>query len=34
MFNSTPTKFQIIIFASSDTSNVGDMSETKLAEHQ
>ena len=38
MFKSTPTQFQTIIFASSDTSNVGDldgdMSETKLTERQ
>ena len=37
-FKSTPTQFQTIIFASSDTSNVGDhdgdMSETKLTERQ
>ena len=33
-FKSTPTKFQTIIFASSDTPNVGDMSETKLTERQ
>jgi len=37
-FKSTPTQFQTIIFASSDTQNVGDhdgdMSETKLAERQ
>ena len=38
MFKSTPTQFQTIIFASSDTPNVGDydgdMSETKLSERQ
>ena len=38
MFKSTPTQFQTIIFASYDTSNVGDhdgdMSETKLTERQ
>ena len=38
MFKSTPTQFQTIIFASSDTPNVGDhdgdMSETKLTERQ
>ncbi len=37
-FKSTPTQFQTIIFASSDTSNVGDydgdMSEIKLTERQ
>ena len=33
-FKSTPTQFQTVIFASFDTPNVGDMSETKLAEHQ
>ena len=37
-FKSTPTQFQTIIFASSDTPNVGeyvgDMSETKLTERQ
>lgn len=33
-FKSTPTQFQTVIFASSDTPNVGDMSETKLAERQ
>ena len=37
-FKSTPTQFQTIIFASSNTSNVedsdGDMSETKLTERQ
>jgi len=38
MFKSTPTQFQTIIFASSDTLNVGDydgdMSEAKLTERQ
>lgn len=38
MFKSTPTQFQTIIFASSDTPNVGghdgDMTETKLTERQ
>lgn len=38
LFKSTPTQFQTIIFASSDTPNVGDhdgdMSETKLTERQ
>ena len=38
MFKSTPNQFQTIIFASSDTPNVGDhdgdMSETKLTERQ
>ena len=38
VFKSTPTQFQTIIFASSDTLNVGDhdgdMSETKLTERQ
>ena len=38
MFKSTPTQFQTIIFASSDTPNVGDhdgdMSEMKLTERQ
>ena len=38
IFKSTPTQFQTIIFASSNTSNVGDhdgdMSETKLTERQ
>ena len=37
-FKSAPTQFQTIIFASSDTPNVGDhdgdMSETKLTERQ
>ena len=38
LFKSTPTQFQTIIFASSDTpnvgDNVGDVSETKLTERQ
>lgn len=38
VFKSTPTQFQTIIFASSDSSNVGDnvgdMSETKFTERQ
>ena len=38
VFKSTPAQFQTIIFASSDTSNVGDhggdVSETKLTERQ
>ena len=34
MFKSTPTQFQTTIYASSDTPNVGDMSETKLTERQ
>ena len=38
VFKSTPTQFQTIIFATSDTPNVGDhdgdMSETKLTERQ
>ena len=33
-FKSTPTQFQTVIFASSDTPNVGDMSKTKLTERQ
>lgn len=33
-FKSTPTQFQTIIFASSDTTKVGDMSETKLTDRQ
>ena len=37
-FKSTPTQFQTVIFASSDTQNVGDhdgvMSETRLTERQ
>ena len=38
VFNSTPTQFQTIIYATSDTQNVGnydgDMSKTKLTERQ
>ena len=38
VFNSTPTQFQTIIYATSDTQNVGhnggDMTETKLTERQ
>ena len=38
VFKSTPTQFQTIIYATTDTQNVGDhdgdMSETKLAERQ
>ena len=38
MFKSTPTQFQTIIYATSDTQNVGDpdgdVSETKLTERQ
>ena len=38
VFKSTPTQFQTIIYATSDTQNVGDndgdMSETKLTERQ
>ena len=38
VFKSTPTQFLIIIYATSDTQNVGDhdgdMSETKLTERQ
>ena len=38
VFKSTPTQFQTIIFATSDTQNVGDsdgdVSEMKLTEHQ
>ena len=38
VFKSTPTQFQTIIFATSDTQNVGDsdgdMSETKFTERQ
>lgn len=33
-FKSTPAQFQTIIFASSDTTKVGDMSETKLTDRQ
>ncbi|MCD7848375.1 MAG: putative DNA binding domain-containing protein [Parabacteroides sp.] len=34
VFKSTPTQFQTTIFASTDMSDVGDMSETKLTERQ
>ena len=34
VFKSTPTQFQTIIYATSVTQNVGDMSETKLTERQ
>ena len=34
VFKSTPTQFQTIIYAASDTQNVGDVSETKLTERQ
>ena len=34
VFKSTSTQFQTIIFAAADTTNVGDMSETKLTERQ
>ena len=34
VFKSTPTQFQTIIYAATDTSNVGDMSEAKLTERQ
>lgn len=34
VFKSTPTQFQTIIFASTDMTNVGDMSETKVTERQ
>lgn len=34
VFKSTPTQFQTIIYATVDTQNVGDMSETKLTERQ
>ena len=34
VFKSTPAQFQTIIFASTDISNVGDMSEIKLTERQ
>ena len=34
VFKSTPTQFQTIIYATTDTQNVGDMSETKLTERQ
>lgn len=33
-FKSTPAQFQTTIYASADTSNVGDLSETKLTERQ
>ena len=33
-FKSTPTQFQTIIFASSDTQDVGDVSETKITVRQ
>lgn len=34
VFKSTPTQFQTIIFASADVTNVGDVTETKIAERQ
>ena len=34
MFKSTTSQFQTVIFASSDTPNDGDMTETKLTERQ
>ena len=34
VFKSTPTQFQTTIYVSTDTSDVGDMSETKLTERQ
>ena len=34
VFKSTPTQFQTIIYATSDSQNVGDMSEVKLTERQ
>lgn len=34
VFKSTPTQFQTVIYASTDTTNVGDMSEIKLTERQ
>lgn len=34
LFKSTPTQFQTIIFASTDVTNVGDVTETKIAERQ
>ena len=34
VFKSTPTQFQTIIYAATDTSNVGDMSEAELTERQ
>lgn len=33
-FSSTPSQFQTIIFATTDTSNVGDLSETRLTDRQ
>lgn len=33
-FKSTPTQFQTIIYATTDTTNVGEMSEMKLTERQ
>ena len=34
IFKSTPVQFQTIIFASTDTLDVGDVSETKITERQ
>ncbi len=34
VYKSTPTQFQTIIFASTDMTDVGDVSERKLAERQ
>ena len=34
VFKSTPTQFQTIIFATADTPNFGDVSETKLTDRQ
>ena len=34
VFKSTPTQFQTIIYAASDTPNVGDVSEKRLTERQ
>ena len=34
VFKSTPTQFQTIIYAATDTTNVGDMSEIELTERQ
>lgn len=34
VFKSDPTLFQAIIFASSNTLNVGDVSDTKLSQRQ
>lgn len=34
VFKSTPTQFQTIIYATSDSQNVGDLSEIKLTERQ